>query len=785
MFSRKHILFFSILLLFFSSCNIKKHIPDNRHLLLKVEVNGAPPGFKSDIEGLVKEEPNSSFLGLFKKRIWIRNKLWIHLKLEKENEKRYRKWVKESFGEAPVYLDSNNTEYTAINIRNFMFNKGYFNASVETDYQLNDKKAYAEINIDHGKPYFIDNIDYFIMDKRIDSLIRTDSLNCLLSPGDQYDSDMLTMERNRITNYLRNKGYFTFSRDFVYFDIDTTLSDQKINVGIGIRSKAGGERHRVYYISEVYVDLDHSIMDTVVKDTLDYENFKFIYGEELVKPNSLLPFLFIRKNYAYNQIHHRRTLSRLAELRIYRHADIQFEIISESEDEPEGFLVCHILLIPAKKQEVIIDTEVLTREENDEARDISSERFYGVAGNLIYRHKNLLSRGLLFESRFGGLLELGSGYFQKEDEFLTNYQIRFGSSLFFPRLLLPFGLDQKFMHRTARTAYNASVLFEENRDYDRLSSSLSMVYQVDTRYYRHLITPLEVSIARTEPKGAFAEQLNLINDPMIRSLYDSRHIIVSSRYMIIYDDRDLETMTDGIFIRFNVIELAGNSLWAINNIFFPDRKKEETPYFSISDLDIYQYVRSEFDIRHYQALTSKSNFVSRFYIGAGHAYGNVVSLPLERRFFIGGTNSLRAWTVRELGPGSYSPPNDTIFVDRTGDIKLEANLEYRFPIVYVFKGAVFVDAGNIWSLTEKYRETEEREGAAFKTDEFISQIAIGTGVGLRLDFSFFVFRVDAGVKVYDPVQEENERWVIKDFSLRNRSWRINNTNLNFGVGYPF
>jgi len=433
-----------------------------------------------------------------------------------------------------------------------------------------------------------------------------------------------------------------------------------------------------------------------------------------------------------------------------------------------NLLDCYVRLAPLNKQSTSFDIEGTNTSGN-----------FGVAGNVTYMHRNLFRGAEVFQiSLLGGIERL-----EKLDNGVPNYfnttQLGVESSLIIPKLLGPGSFLKDFERFLPKTVITLGYNYQRRPEYTRTINTLKFGYDWKTtenlRHIWNLLDYNKVNVFDYDP-----EFIDGIQDLYIKSSFTD-HLIFAMNYSLIFNNQQLSTIKDYTYIRFN-IEASGNLLWAISELANKEKYKQvdslgnvQSEYYQVLNTRFAQYVKSDIEYSRGFAIDKYNTIVSRAFLGIGVPYGNFDVLPFEKKYFSGGANGIRAWPVRSLGPGTYKAPADA-YPNQTADIKLEANLEYRFKLIRFVEGALFLDAGNIWAINEK----DNREGALFKFDQFYRQIAFGTGTGLRFDMSYFILRLDLGVKLRDPSVSEGRGWIVG-----NRPYTNKDFNFTFAIGYPF
>lgn len=803
-----------ILLFLIAACSPTRRLKEGDRLLTKVDIHEGKTNIdKSEITNYIKQKPNRKILGVVRFHLWLYNlaneekvrkkkELWIQ-KRETENIKRAEKgkklkntdkqlfgeWLM-SVGEAPVVYDSVATKKSSKQISLFLQTKGYFNNTVRDTTILKKKKAKVTYIIKGGQPYIVNKVFYSIDDTDINEFLMRDTANCVIKPKKNYDVDILQKERERIAAKLNNIGYFYFTKEYVVFKVDSNLNNHQLNITISIKpfAKASAEKkdsiiqtpHTKYYLNNFYIDTEYDSRGRTrtVKDTLLFQDYHILYNQKLLfKPKIIAGSIFMKKGDLYQSKESEASYKRLSELRAFRFVNISFS------PTPSQFnlLDCYIQLNPVMKQSFTIESEGTNRGGN-----------LGISGSFVYQNKNTFKGAELLEVRLRGGLEVQ----QLLTDNTTNTSninigqgipfntIEFGPeiNLFVPRFLTPFNLETS-KSAAPKTIFNVTVNYQRRPDFSRVINKIGLSYSwKESPEKRHTITPIELSVVKVTLTSDFEKIINQTNNILIRNSYQD-HFTTSTNYTFIYNDQSIGKRKNNHYLRFN-LDLSGNFLRGLYNL--TNQPKNKNGSFEILDIPFSQYVRSDFDYRYYKFLGDYHQFVFRAAAGIGKPLDNLGVLPFERSFFAGGANGIRAWQIRSLGPGAY--PSGFSF-DRIGDMQLEGNAEYRFKLLKQLNGAVFIDAGNIWLLHKDAVYTD----AEFKVDKFVQEFAIGSGIGARLDFSFFIIRFDLGVKLRDPQFNGTDRWVIQYFF--DDKWNANYRNLgrgdypflnfNLGIGYPF
>lgn len=810
-----------LLFCFLFSCNPTKKIKKGEYLLKKnIVVDKDTKLEKSEIEGYIKQKPNRKIFLAFRFHLWLynmvnedrlREKRILHdRKNEEKNIKRLAKGKKAktsnrqllgewlmNIGEPPVVYDSILSKKSSKQIKSFLNNKGYFISSVsDSVYFKRRKRSIVYYKIKASSPYVFNQIEYKIPDEILQYYVFLDSSKTLIKSGKNYDVDVLQKERDRITNDLLNNGYYLFTKDYVYYEVDTNVGNRKVNITLGIKNFAKKyndysdsiveTNHQRFYINKIYIQPDHvqRKQDNTSKDTLVADDYTFLYEKNTQpkhKTKVILNAIFIKKG-LFQQINVDDSYKRLAELKAFKSINISFNQVSSE------YLDCYIKLSPVLKQSYTIETE-----------GTNTSGALGIAGSIAYQNRNVFKGAEVLELRLKGGIEAQPNNNQNSNQTTDLKARQFNTveinpelNFYFPRFIVPFKVEAS-KRSNPKTILTSSYSYQQRPNYNRSISNISFGYTwKETATKRHVINPFVVSLVKVDLDRQFeAELTENIRDLYILNSYRN-HLTTSTKYTYVYNEQDIKKSNNFKFFRLN-FESSGNILRGlfdlINQINANTFIKDTIGRYNIFKIPFSQYLRADFDFRYYLNKNEINKVVFRIAAGAGIPFVNFKSMPFERSFFSGGANGVRAWQARSLGPGSYS--DDGVFsFDQLGDNQLEGNVEYRFKMFKMLHGALFVDAGNVW-LRQK---NSSRPGGEFQLDRFYKEIAIGSGLGIRGDFNFFIIRLDFGLKVRDPQFAENRRWVINnvfnnewktDYRLTHNDRKYSFFAINIGIGYPF
>lgn len=811
--------------LLFTACNPTRKLGEGEFLLQKNHIiNKDTKIDDSDFESYIKQKPNRKIFKVFRFHLWLHNlvredrvqrkRIVFDKKIEKRNNRRVAKGKKPKkktrqlfgewlldIGEAPVIYDSMLMVKSSKQLQLFLENKGYFINTVTDSVSKRRKRSHVYYTIKASAPYKFDSVKYKIADELVEYYVFADTSNTLIKRGINYDVDVLQAERERITNELTNNGYYKFTKDYIYYSVDTFRGNRRVDITLGIKNYAAKYNdysdsivetpHRRFYINNIYIQPDFITKkqenDAIRKDTMKVDDYYILHYQRLrLKNKVLLNSIFIRKGELYQSQNVEDTYKRLSELKEFKTINITFK-------ETQGdYLDCYIQLSPILKQSFTIEAEGTNTSGN-----------LGVAGSIVYQNRNLFRGAELFELRLKGGFQaqrsLNDNAQSSNIGDLSNPVNQFNTveigpeaNIYIPRFLLPFKVKTS-KRSNPKTIFTSAYTYQHRPDYTRYITNLSFAYTWrESAKKTHSISPLVINFVKVDLQPYFVEYLSTsVQDLYILNSF-SNHLSTSTRYTFTFSEQNIKRPVNFSYFRINM-ESSGNILRgvydAVNGIRPNTFVKDELGRYKLMDVVFSQYLRFDADYRYYYNSNEINKVVFRIAAGIGIPLVNFPSLPFERSFYSGGANGIRAWQSRTLGPGSYNSQGKFTF-DQFGDGQLEANIEYRFKLFKMLNGAVFLDGGNTW-----LRQVDSsRIGGDFQLNRFYKEIAIGSGMGLRADFGFFIIRLDMGLKVRDPQFVETRRWVIGELfdPEWKRLYRVNNNNakynfvtFNIGIGYPF
>ncbi len=677
-------------------------------------------------------------------------------------------------------------------MQKYLDNVGYFNSKVTDTIKIRKQKTrVVTYEIKLGEPYRIRKISMKVADDSIKSILVNHMDNSIIKENSVYNSYDLDKERLRMAADLNNNGYYGFTKDYIYFEADSSLNSHQIDITTIVKNvtipasdpdkRPIQQKHKVYFIGDIYV-LPNFLTyqpDSILSDTLNvsYENkhdpfpntFRFVFKPPMkIKPRVITQSIFIRENHKYNATDAQQTYKKLNELRLFKYVNINFRenIKYHNSDTLQHYLDCLIQL-----------TRNPVNSYSIEMQGTNTGGDLGVGGYLVFQNKNLFKGGEIFNIRLKGALEAQNSAISTTETqshqflFFNTYEAGVDATLNIPKFLAPINQDIFSRYFRPKTSINTGWNYQDHLDYKRIITNLTFGYEwAETQYKSHLLYPVDINLVKVNTTTAFDSVL-ATESQRYRDQYTD-HLILGMRYSYIFNNQEINKIKNFFYFRGN-FEASGNLIHVLLNA--TGSQKNQDGYQTIFGIRYSQYVKTSLDFRYYIPVNNNHKVALRYYMGVAVPYGNSIDIPFEKGFYGGGANDMRAWQLRYLGPGSYVTPSNSSDIERVGDITLEGNFEYRFPIYKVVKGALFYDIGNIWLLSNN----ETYPGGKFTFPDFPGELAMDGGFGIRLDFNYFIFRVDIAQRIKDPAFPKGKRWVI------GRAVNWFNPVFNLGIGYPF
>ncbi len=780
-----HILVALSCLVALTSCGgVRRYLADGEHILYKnmldvqmADSSAVTPEVQDALKrakNYYRQKPNSKVLGIDRLRVGMTIYGWASPSDSTIWGSYWRR-----LGQAPRVYDEAMAQRTVVQLAGLLESKGCFGSTVTMDTVAIDGKDISVCyHVRATQRYAIDEVTYRTDAPEVARLLRQWEPEALLKPGDNYDQENIVAERARLLSALREDGYYYATADRITFVIDTTYDNSHLSIDVMVDSRG----LRVYHINNVYVYPGGAAGPN--SDTLIYSypgisrniDYQFVYSEPMsLNPKTVSRAMMLFPGMTYRPRYITNTYNSLLSLRNFKYINIEFSE-SPSSSDTLPLVDAHVRLMRATQQKLSLSVELTN------ASPIGSSDSVGflAGGNLgvetavEYMHKNLFGGAEQLKVKGSLLLELpklifrgGSGGFY--DNF-SAFETGLDASLDMPMFLLPFADGIVWQRTRPHTLVTIGGSYQYRYYYERVLANTSFGYKWrHSRNVQHQLLPVELTFVRMFNINAdFAARIVSLNDLRIKYQY-SNHFIFGARYDYAYSNQQFGTRSDFSVVHLSA-ESAGNLLGAASGLL--GAVTDSNGVRHIFGSPYAQYVRVGGELTRYHYFGRGSTFVSRLLLGLGLPYGNSVAMPYEKSFFGGGPTTMRAWQLRHLGPGSYNS-GEGMF-ERVGDLQMVLNVEGRFPIVSIFEGAVFADMGNVWLLNA----SEQYPGGELRPRDVLREIALGVGVGLRLNVSIAILRVDFAIPVYDPGFDESRRW-------RPQYWKFNQIVTNFGINYPF
>lgn len=774
-----HIILFTFLALWiFSSCSSTKYVPDGSYLLDDVSLVSDNKQVKpSDLEAYLRQTPNNRWFNLFKTQLHVYSLSgrdstnWINKALRR-------------LGDPPVIYSAQETERSRQELEKAVRNMGYMRATVRTDLKTKGKKAGLSYSIRSGKPYKVSSVDYEVKDSIIWNLMQGVEDATLLREGMDFDVKVLDQERERIATVLQDNGYYRFNKEYVTYRADTVRGTYQVGLTLKVNPpQASGDSlvsHRQYKLDKIRFLTDYDALSSLQTglgqsggklDSIEFDSMKALFEDRLLlRPSVLSGNMRLKSGDLYNGSLLQESFQNFARLNVLKYTNISLKEREGQNASPTDTLLldADVMLTKGKLQNISFEVEG-----TNSAGDL------GAAASVGYQHRNLFHGSETFSLKLRGAYEAVSGL--QGDYTGSSYtELSTEAGLSFPRILAPF-LSHEAKERTrANTNLSLSYNFQIRPEFTRNLASFSWNYTWQTRdaLRRHQFDLLDVNylyvprISETFRKKYLDHKDNYI----LKYNFEDR-LIVRMGYTYVMGNAKRGILGSGQNSRSSYtlrlsFESAGNLLYAMSNLLKVDKNTDGE--YQVLGIPYAQYLKGDADFAKNINLDTRNSIAYHVGVGIAYPYGNASLVPFEKRYFSGGANSVRGWSVRSLGPGCYE--GDGNFLNQTGDIKLDASIELRSQLFWKISGAAFVDAGNIWTI----RDYKDQPGGVFRLNKFYKQIAMAYGLGLRMDLDFFILRFDFGMKAVNPTIPSG-RGHYPVFHPR----LSRDLTFHFAVGYPF
>lgn len=749
-----------------SSCSLRRYVPEGKYLVKKnvIIVENDSTGInKSKLSDYITQKP-------YKEGLDSDLPFWIYYKTGQHPDSKFWKWLNKSVGKEPKYYEKADANYSAKQIAMYLGNIGYPNSKVKSSVATKRHKATVTYTVTPSQPYRINKIDYQIDDSATEQFVMRFEKDFPVRTGDIYNAYTMNDQRELITEHLKNTGYFFFNRDNIHYDVDSSFKNHTMNVTMKIAHNELASRR--YFINGISIYPNFSLgkaldspSDTIsltpeigrrrLKNKLDF----LYYGKPNIRPQTIAQSINIYKGSPYRQQNVSLTYNGLNNYQIFSNTSIEFDTIPNDS----------LYLLDCK----------ITMQQNDtrsftvQAEGTNSDGDLGIKGSLSFTNRNIFHGAEVFQLSLKAGLEAQTIKLEETDGSVFNTkEIGVSGSLLFPRFISPIPFRNFARDYQPTTSLTLGLNTQIRYYYSRYIATASISYDwKNSKRYLHTLTPIYLNTVKISNINPDFFQMLLEDHNQRRKDQYTSHLLLGAKYSFVINTQNLNTQNSFIYFRTD-LETSGNLISLFNNTKLIKMNEGSYELFGIRYA---QYARCCFDFRQHVNLQKDHWFVFREFLGLGIPYGNSRDLPFERSFYGGGTSSLRGWNFRGVGPGGYVPTD--VDIERIGDLQLEANFEYRFPIYNIFHGAFFIDAGNVWT----YNVNEDLPNSEFWFKDFYKQIAIDAGIGIRLDLNFLVVRLDLARALRNPYQNANGHYWRFDYDeTYENSWR-----LVAGIGYPF
>jgi len=752
---------------FLSSCSNLKYLEDGQKLYtgskIKIEAEKKIPNkgeITPELERVLRPKANEKFLGM-------RARLWFYNIAGEEPRRSVGKWMKNRIGRPPVLWSDFDGPRAARLMENRLFNMGFFDARVHFNPLEKPQKAGGEFMVTLKPAFTISQIQPINDHSEIAQEINTTLSKSILRPGQTYRLDKLRLERERITRHLRDQGYFYFHPDFLLFLADTTNGNREVGLVLTLKNNIPANASESFSIDRIIINANHSLdqaRDSAATDSLMIApRILLLNNAGQFKPSTLQRAVFFEPGKTYNTRDHDLSINHLMGLGVFKFVNIRFNEVADSDS---ARLDVNVLLTPMEKKNL-----------SAELRGVSkSNNFAGPGLSISFTNRNLLAGAESFSINLDGAYEVLVGGGRDA----TSLELGASSDLVIPRFVAPFGIKNISPFFIPKTNISLAISYMSRTDAFSLSSVRGQFgyqwnHSISTqhRYNPFVFNIFSLGTISPDYQQYFSQEVLLR-----RGLFEQ--FLLGSEYSFLHNSQLKGRKKHQWYFNYNA-DLSGNLLYLLVDMLGLVNPDENGQY-SIMGQSFSQYARSDFDVRYYLDMGKGQRMVSRVAAGLGMPYGNSSSLPYLKLFTTGGSNSIRAFHPRTLGPGAYNPPDSlssSFNIFQSGEMKLELNLEYRFDISKIIKGALFADAGNVWNISER----KETPGGQFKSDLFLRQMALGAGMGLRFNFTIAILRLDLAVPLAVPY--DSSPGYFQPIRPMQGQWRRDNLVLNLAIGYPF
>jgi len=712
---------------------------------------------EEQMEELLRPVPNSSFLGL-------RFKLWVYNKTKTQKTKGIKHWLNQKFGEPPILVSDVNLAKNSEVLQGYLQNNSYFQAAVDGSLDTTAKKGRAVYQIQPGPSYHIASVSFPKAKDSLSQAIKRATGRSILREGRKYNLDDIKDERVRIDNRLKNKGFYFFAPEDLLVKVDSTVGNHQVDMNVVVKPETSDKARRIYKIDSIFLYPDYSLRDTARHKSKmkQYGWYNVVDPHQTIKPYAFKNTVLMHPGDIYSRSLHNNSINRMINLGPYKFVKNKF--VQHKEDSAK--LDVYYYLTPYQGKSLQLELQGRT----------TSANFMGSQININWKNRNAFKGAEAFTVSLFGSTDLQMGGSNKGNNV---YQGGIKTGITWPRFISPFDFksDNAYIPHT-----NLSLGYSINRRvglYTLNSFTGSFGYEWRENEKRsHNLNVINISYVNpTGVSPAYADSVAHSQNPTLAHVIDKQFTFGPSYSYTVTNTA--QAFKRNTYYYNAAIDLSANLYGIITGANAREGKIKE-----LFGQPFNQYVKIENEFRYFRRISRKSKLAARLMAGVGIPYGNSTILPYSKQFFIGGSNSLRGFRARSLGPGTYNVADvyngSDFFPDQSGDIKIEGTVEYRPHLFGFMEGAVFADFGNIWL----FNSNAGQPGGVFN-GQFINQMAADAGVGLRFDLTVLILRLDVGMPIRKPWLEKGDRWVFDQIDFGSNSWRKDNLIFNIAIGYPF
>lgn len=757
------------------ACTATKYLAEGERYytgaIIKFHSEQAVPQKKllaGEMEELLEPDPNTTFLGS-RPRVWL-----YHVAGNPKKQTGFRSFLKNRLGQEPVLIADVSEDRTVSNLEAYLWSNGFFRAYVESEVlEKGRTKASVTFHVYPGSAYRLRKIIYPEVDSVYASILEDIQKESLLDSGQLYSADRLVREQKRIETLAANQGFYAFNDDYLLYLADSTVGEHQVDLTFNLAENTPRQARWKFTIDSVNIHPAFSLMEDSLKtgEAGTYRGYTFLKDMEALRKEVLTDHISFSAGDIYTRTAERYTLEHLYNLGVFKFVNLKFDVSDSAT------LTSNIYLTMLPKKSLRLQLQAVSKSNN----------FVGPAVTVAFSNRNALKGAELLEINAGGSYDVQLGGLNKPP--LNSVEVNLQSSLTFPRLVLPFDLQYYNRRFIPKTQLRAGFRLQNRVNVFTLNSfetGYGFIWR-ESVTRSHELFPVNVSYVQlSDVSAGFRRRLE--QDQNLRRSLDNQFIIGSTYSYELNTKLINPEESMGERFRWNNFFFNGSLDLSGNLLYFAQRALGDSPSedgnYKIFQTAYSQYVKAAADFRYYRQLSRNQELAFKFLVGAARALGNSSEVPFIKQFSAGGSNGIRAFRARSLGPGSYygrENQDDFGFIlDETGDFKLESSLEYRAALYSSLEGAVFVDAGNIWLW-----EARQKPGGEFEMSDFVKEVAVGTGAGLRLNLGFFILRFDVAFPVRKPWLPLEDRWVFSEIDFLAKSWRRENILYNIAFGYPF